>query len=327
MNEAFREVVVGRHNALVDPSLHIWGWEIPVYLFLGGLTAGILVVSAILALRRPPGSPPSRALQVAPFLALGLLSLGMLALFLDLEHKSHVFRFYLAFKPASPMSWGSWILILVYPLGVLHGLGSLDAGIRSALLASRPVRWLRLAGPLRCLSGRADAMARSVAWVVAVAGAGLGVYTGVLLGTLAAEPLWNSPVLGPLFLASGVSTGAAFLLLLPLSKDERHLVAGWDLVAIAVEAGLLAALLIGFATGSGPDHAALDVLVSGPQASAFWTLVVLAGLAAPFALEVLERRRGLAFLKVTPVLVLAGGFALRWILVAAGQASSLANVF
>ena len=52
----------------------------------------------------------------------------MLALFLDLEFKKHVYRFYLAFLPSSPMSWGSWILILVYPAALLLGLGSLDRG-------------------------------------------------------------------------------------------------------------------------------------------------------------------------------------------------------
>ena len=35
--------VTARSNALIDPSLHIWTWEVAMYLFLGGLTAGIMV--------------------------------------------------------------------------------------------------------------------------------------------------------------------------------------------------------------------------------------------------------------------------------------------
>jgi hypothetical protein len=31
-----------RANAGADPVLHIWGWEVSGYLFLGGLTTGIL---------------------------------------------------------------------------------------------------------------------------------------------------------------------------------------------------------------------------------------------------------------------------------------------
>jgi len=47
--------------------------------------------------------------------------------------------------------------------------------------------------------------------------------------------------------------------------------------------------------------------------------VVIAGLVVPATMELLERRLHLAVTAVAPALVLAGGFALRWILVAAGQ--------
>lgn len=39
------EITTTRHNPLVDPSLQVWGWEIPVYLFVG-----ILLPLALLAL-------------------------------------------------------------------------------------------------------------------------------------------------------------------------------------------------------------------------------------------------------------------------------------
>lgn len=321
------EIVSGRHNALVDPSLHIWGWEIPVYLFLGGLAAGLLVVSALLSLRNDGNRSPSRPVQMAPFLALGAISVGMLALFLDLEHKTHVFRFYLAFKPASPMSWGSWILLMVYPVGLLLGLASLDRQARTALIGNRLTRWLRLSRPLEALSVRVDAWAGGIARIALATGVGLGIYTGILLGALAAQPLWNSPVLGPLFLASGISSGGAFLLLWPLSSEEHHLVSRWDLWAIVTEMLLLALFLIGLAAGPGAAQEGLRQLTSGPQASAFWVLVVLGGLAAPLVLKTLEHQRHLTPILVTPLLVLAGGFALRWILVVAGQASSLSPLF
>ena len=35
-------IISGRENMLVDPQLHIWHWPISLYLFLGGLAAGIL---------------------------------------------------------------------------------------------------------------------------------------------------------------------------------------------------------------------------------------------------------------------------------------------
>ncbi len=321
------EVVSGRHNALVDPSLHIWGWEIPVYLFLGGLAAGLLVLSALLFLRGGRGRVASRAMQAAPFLALGVLSVGIVALFLDLEHKSHVFRFYLAFKPASPMSWGSWILLLVYPVGLLLGMASLDEKARDVVVRSRLVGTLRLGGLVHGLFARADAWAKGIARAAVATGASLGIYTGILLGALAAQPLWNSPVLGPLFLASGISSGGALLLLLPMSREEHRLVSRWDLWAIVTEMVLLALFLIGLAAGPRASQDGLRLLMSGPQASAFWVLVVLVGLVAPLTLKVIEHRRHLSPILVTPLLVLAGGFALRWILVVAGQASSLSPLF
>ena len=31
------EITTTRHNPLVDPQLAVWSWEIPVYLFFGGI--------------------------------------------------------------------------------------------------------------------------------------------------------------------------------------------------------------------------------------------------------------------------------------------------
>jgi formate-dependent nitrite reductase membrane component NrfD len=315
MNDAL-EVVTSRHDPLLDPRLSVWGWEIPVYLFLGGLVAGLLVLGALYELLHPD-RPRSRALRAMPFAALGLLSLGMLALFLDLEHKLQVHRFYLAFRWTSPMSWGSWLLLLVYPVALLHGLGALDEAQRARLLSRRT-----LARLLHPLLRWADGARRTILKLSVVAGLGLGLYTGLLLGTLAARPLWNSAVLGPLFLASGVSTGAAFLLLLRLDQREHDFAVRWDIGAIAVELFLIGVMLLDLAAGDRAAQHALRTLAGGPWTSAFWSLVVFAGLLVPLALELLGRRRRLRVAAPAAVLILAGGFALRWILLAAGQASS-----
>ena len=111
------EITTTRHNPLVDPQLAVWSWEIPVYLFLGGIVAGMMVLAGVNLIRAARGDDPKRYYSVqTPIFAMALLSLGMLALFLDLAHKLYVWRVYLAFEPTSPMSWGSWVLILVYPV-------------------------------------------------------------------------------------------------------------------------------------------------------------------------------------------------------------------
>ncbi|BDG06043.1 NrfD/PsrC family molybdoenzyme membrane anchor subunit [Anaeromyxobacter oryzae] len=306
------ELDLSRHSALVDPRLHVWGWEIPVYLFLGGMAAGVMILGAVLAGR---AGERSRAARWLPFAAPVLVSVGMAALFLDLANKAHVFRFYLALRWTSPMSWGAWILVVVYPVTLLGGLAGL-ADDEAEALAAR-------AGPLGDLVRRARAFAlpRAAAlrtWTVAT-GVGLGVYTGILLSTLGARALWGSALLGPLFLVSGLSTGAAFLMLFPVSPGERTALARWDLVAIGGEVLLLALFLVGLSTGGAAGRAAAELLLGGAFTAPFWALVVIAGLAVPALLEALEARLHLRSTLAAPALVLAGGLALRFILVAAGQ--------
>lgn len=298
------EIDFGRHNHGVDPGLHIWGWEIPVYLFLGGLVAGLMVFTALVELRGT--KPQSTAFKLAPFGAIALITLGMGALFLDLGHKLYVWRFYLAFKPMSPMSWGSWILLGVYPVLFLHGLGSMS---ESAGLAQPLIGW-------------AQKHRRAILIASVVIGSSLGIYTGLLLGTTPARLLWNSAVLGPLFLVSGMSTGAALLLLFPLTAEERHTASRFDMGAMVAELVVISLFLMGLATGGTPQREAAAALLGGAWTAPFWALVVLLGLVTPLGLEAAEMKLHRSFTRLAPLLVLVGGLSLRVILVAAGQDSS-----
>ena len=42
------EITTTRHNPQIDPFTQVWGWEIPVYLFLGGLVAGMMIISRVI---------------------------------------------------------------------------------------------------------------------------------------------------------------------------------------------------------------------------------------------------------------------------------------
>jgi len=309
------EIDIARHSNQIDPVLHIWGWEIPVYLFLGGMAAGAMILSSLLALRREERSPTARWLTLA---APVLVSVGMGALFLDLAHKAYVWRFYLAFRWTSPMSWGAWILVVVYPVTLLFALASLDEAqlVRASALLGR-VGLAKLPGAARALLAGRE---RALAWAHLATGAALGVYTGILLSALGARALWNSALLGPLFLVSGLSTGAALFLLFPVKEQERHFLVRWDMLAIGLELLLLLLVIVGLTTAGAASQAAVGLLLGGPFTAPFWTLVVIGGLAAPALLETLETRFHYKVTAVAPLLVLMGGFALRWILVAAGQA-------
>src|SRR5512139_3712358 len=129
-----RELTSTRTNPMIDPTLHVWGWEIPVYLFLGGLVAGMMVISGYLLLSGRWKNARSASFAL-PGLSLVLLSLGMFALFLDLEHKPFVWRLYTTFEPLSPMSWGAWILVLVYPALAANLLMRVPAPLRAKVPA------------------------------------------------------------------------------------------------------------------------------------------------------------------------------------------------
>lgn len=313
-----QEITSTRANELIDPSLTIWGGEVALYLFLGGLVAGLMILTGLWSLR-PAEGRRSRHLALLPWAAPLLLSLGMLFLFLDLENRFNVFRFYLAFRPASPMSWGAWILVAIYPVTIMNAMLTAPPWLQDAVMARRPLRLIahRLAScPL--------ATPRVITWATIVLGVALGIYTGVLLGTLSARPLWSSALLGPLFLTSGASTGAAFLLLWRLAPHERAWLGRVDMALIGLELALLALWLIGLASGGRAAREAAALVLGGPYTASFWSLVVAGGLLLPLFTEWLEWRHKAVPGRFAAMLVLAGGLALRWILVDAGQVSGWA---
>jgi formate-dependent nitrite reductase membrane component NrfD len=338
------ETVTTRHNPLIDPQLSVWSWEIPVYLFLGGVVAGLMILAGIAMLRTLRGEDTRRFLSVqTPLLSFVLINVGMLALWLDLAHRLYVWRVYLTFQPASPMSWGSWVLIVVYAVLLVSALYRL------------PESWPWLAARMPIVARASDALAarpnalRALAWTNVVLGAALGLYTGILLSTMVARPLWNTGVLAPLFLLSGLSAAAAVLHLIaarpprrraratlvggalaslaqPLGDaapegDPAHELVRADVAFIAVELALIALLLVNLATST-PSHASAAAIVAGGRyAPAFWGIVVVLGLIVPLAMQLLALGHRIAHSIVPAVLVLVGGFTLRWVLVHAGQAA------
>jgi formate-dependent nitrite reductase membrane component NrfD len=212
------------------------------------------------------------------------------------------------------MSWGSWILLAVYPVTIGLAWHTTPSDLRA-----RVHGWLRAPAWLVRFEGWIGERERGLALASIVLGVALGVYTGVLLGTLAARPLWNSAILGPLFLVSGLSTGAAFMLLYRLEAHERRVLARADLWLIGVELLLITIWLVGLLSGGAASQAAAGVVLGGPYTAAFWTLVVALGLVTPLVAEWIELRRGEVPGRFAAGLVLAGGLALRWIIVSAGQ--------
>ena len=314
------EILVSvRSNPHIDPVMEVWGWEISVYLFLGGLTAGIMFFSALMLLLNKDEEAPFTVNGLA-LLGPVVLSLGMVTLFLDLSHKLFVWRFYTTFEPTSPMSYGAWILILFYPVAILQVLSTFRKGYPWF------ANWVNDIPLVASLLDTVERYRRLIAWLAIPIAVGLGIYTGILLSAFSARPFWNTGLLGPLFLVSGLSTGAALTALIARQHSERRLLTRIDAGLILAEVLLIALLLINLSTGSKPQLEAAAMLMGGSYTVLFWGVFVTLGLLLPLLLEyfeILGSVRRIAML--APVLVLLGGYVLRVIAVDLGQETTWIN--
>jgi formate-dependent nitrite reductase membrane component NrfD len=210
------------------------------------------------------------------------------------------------------MSWGTWILLLVYPALI----GNLLLGPPAWLLRFAPA----LAHWQAALRSR-PAVIRMIAVANIALGVGLGTYTGILLSAFGARPLWNSAALGILFLISGLSSAAAFVHLVARNPWERETLAKTDNVFLTLELIILALFLLGLATSTRVHIAAAHLLLSGPYAPAFWVFVVGMGIVLPLIVQSLAVTHRIRHTAVAPLFVIAGGLFLRFVIVYAGQAS------
>ncbi len=305
------EITTTRSNPMIDPSLTVWGWEIPVYLFLGGMVAGMMLISGYF-LFKGRHKETNCSCYYLPYMSFVLLTLGMVALFLDLEHKLYVWRLYTTFEVTSAMSWGSWILILVYPILMLNILLRPPKVLEEKLpiigewknkLLANPL-WIKYIGVLSMFFG-----------------AGIGLYTGVLLSSLGARPLWSSSILWLLFLVSGLSGAAAFVHVIAKNVYERELLAKADNAFLIVELFVIALFIIGLKTATEVQAHAADMLLFGDFASTFWVFVIGVGIVIPLIIQLLAVNHKIHHTPIAPLMVIVGGLLLRFIIVAAGQYS------
>ena len=245
--------VSGRMNAMIDPHLHIWHWQIPLYLFLGGMAAGILTIAALYYIRGKEKDYKT-AVRLTPFLAPVLLVLGLIALFIDLRHKLFFWQLYTNIKLQSPMSWGAWTLMVITPVSFIWcALHIKD------LYPEWDWKYKWLKETEKFFNRNKTALA----WVMLIYGIILGIYTGILLSAFNARPLWNTSILGPLFLASGLSAGAAATLILSKDPAERKQFARIDIVIIGIELFLIIHMFMGYLASTQVQIEAAEMFLGG----------------------------------------------------------------
>jgi formate-dependent nitrite reductase membrane component NrfD len=174
----------------------------------------------------------------------------------------------------------------------------------------------------------------------------VGIYTGVLLGTVTARPFWNNPMLPMLFLVSALKTGTASICLIGFFFKGFHGMNGeqiaknkffihavdFYLMILSIIAILL--YIFGLYSSPGSSQDAAGQIMGGEFTFLFWGIAVVVGLVLPLSLEVYElipyfvshaaRREHNPWISgAVSVSVLAGGFILRYVVVYAGQMAKI----
>jgi protein NrfD len=304
-------ITSGRMNPGIDPVLHAWGWEIPLYLFLGGISAGLLFFAALLSIQGKAKKYPVSVMWM-PLAVPVLIGIGLLALLFDLSHKLYFWQLYTNIRWESPMSWGAWTLLFITPLSIAW------------ILRWLPDMFPKLDLKYQLIYDLIDVLKKyekSMAYGLIALATTLGMYTGILLSAFNARPFWNTSILGPLFLISGLSAAAALTAYFAKSHEEKKHFIKIDLFLIVTEFFLIVHLFMGLLASTAVHIEAAHMFLGGSYTVPFWVLVVAMGLILPGGLELMELRKKFIPAIVPVVLIVMGNLMLRFIVVSAGQAS------
>ncbi len=295
------------------PAIHKphWGWLIVGYFFLGGIAGGSYVLATIAdSVGGRDGRPIAR---VGRYVSLAALIPCPVLLVLDLGRPERFHHMLRVLKLRSPMSLGTWGLLLFSGFCGASALGQAArdgvVGQESALARALQAVPLAPVGALGALPA------------VFVSG-----YTGVLLGATAV-PLWAKShlLLGPLALASATSSAAAAMtLVLALARGAPHdalaRLERCERVALVAELALVVALRAwaGSVVGRPLDAAQVGRVLR-------WG-VCGTGIAGPLALHTLAELGGKPLGQplrwLANAMALVGGFLLRYVLVFGGRQSA-----
>ena len=288
-----------------------WEWWLVFYFFAGGLAAGLYFVAALIEL---VGTEQDRKMaRAAYYLAFPLALVCGVLLILDLGRPERFWHMLiqsetgkLMFKYWSPMSIGAWALLIFGGLSFLSFVGVLAEDGRLGLARFRALAQTLHRGPIGV----------GFTLLCAVVGFFIASYTGVLL-TASNQPFWSdTPLIGGLFLASAAATGTALLLLVRLPSAAAASLARLEWVnswALGLELLFLVVFLTSLGTLATP-------LLSSSYGKMLLVVTGLLGLVVPLVLRLLWRGVGGKWVTVvTSLLVLIGGFEMRYSVLMAAQ--------
>ncbi|NPA68961.1 MAG: polysulfide reductase NrfD [Chlorobi bacterium] len=325
-------ITSGRMNPYIDPHLEVWEWQIPTYLFLGGLAAGLLFFASYFFITGKADKYKT-TVKYGPLVALAAIIIGLISLLLDLKHPAYFWQLYTTVRIVSPMSWGAWVLLLTSLITVIwivsylkeafpkyrKKTGFLKKILDIFITEDKEESWKWKNEKLGIFEKFTQKNRTIWAWMLVILSVILGVYTGILLSAFNARPLWNTSILGPLFLTSGFSTGAAMLMIISKDHAEKIAYSKIDLLLIIIELFFITHLFMGFLASSEVKVEAAHHFMGGEYTVSFWVNVIILGLIIPAILETLELLKYKIPTIISGLLILWGGMMFRFIMVEAGQ--------
>lgn len=280
-----------------------WTWQVPLYLWLGGIGAGSHLIATLVRLM---GNGDKALLRASRYTTLFTMILSPILLIWDLGRPERFLNMLRILKLRSPMSTGSWAISI---FGSMSGLIATRQAAEDGLLGHNfAARAAKRFVPDRALSV-----------ITLPFGLYVGAYTGILL-IATSVPMWarNWMLMGPTFLSSGFSNAlSAMSLILNLGNWGEHrthsALRRAEKTTLLIEAALIAGSLFKMGRWAKP-------LRSRRLAPTFFGGTILGGIVLPLALLSGEESRKRSML--ASVLVLVGGLLFRFDMVQGGKMSA-----
>lgn len=288
-----------------------WGLPVAIDLFAAGMGAAAFMVAVMADLA---GSKKFTSIRltgaiIAPWPAI----LGVLLLVVDLGRPLRFWEMilkrgeglsitppYLMFNPGSAMSWGTWILSLFIIISLIYLVVSIIA---------IPFSWGEIATKIVGIIGLPFALLVTA-------------YTGVLISATS-NALWSNYLLPLVFVSSAVVTGiAGIVLILAILKMlkllEENFIPGLEKLNGVMIIVLLASLVLFIILGI-MQPPMLALIATAKVGILFWLFAVILGILIPLIFSFKKEGNPAATSFIISILILLGGFFLRYVILIAGQ--------
>jgi protein NrfD len=309
----------------------VWDWIIAVYLFLAGMSAGMVMIAIYLKRKVIKGRAADNGIiKATAILAPFGIIFGLTILVFHLTKPLTFWKIMVYINPTSIMAMGV-ILFNVYMIVLFTWLAILFKEDLVAILNKYAGGKLNFIGEI---INKIKPLENILEIILAILAITLAAYTGFLLSALKTYPLLNNPVLPVLFIFSSLSSGAAASLMFgvlifkqPMHCPSVKWIHGFERPVVLFELFLLFCFFIGLILGGGQKEvAAMAAIGAGFWASWFWIGVVGLGMLLPLILNFVSSekiRHNSVFLFTVTGLSLLGVLMLRTFILYAGQMTTV----